>query len=245
MKWKAIPGYSAYEISDEGELRRAIGARYHKPGRRNRPGSLLKPSGKYGCYALVDDFGKITWGLRTNRLMLLTFVGPPPSKKHQALHWDDDQANNTLPNLRWGLPKDNGEDKVRNGKAAKGEENAAAILTVEDVAAARADYKKGHTLHELTVKYKVTTAPMWAAITGKSWAHIGGAAPKRGQGHRSPERIPRGSANHNAKLNENTVKKIKQLLPTTKGVVLARMFSTTIHTISAIKRGKVWKHVDA
>jgi hypothetical protein len=103
----------------------------------------------------------------------------------------------------------------------------------------------GHILHELTVKYKVTTAPLWAAITGKSWSHINGAVPKRGRGFRTPERIPRGSANHNSKLDEKTVKKIKQLLPTTKGVILARMFNTTIHTISAIKRGKVWNHIHA
>lgn len=245
MRWKIIPGFSMYEASDCGHVRRAKNRTERRVGHRKKPGELLKPLGKkYYSYTLMSDTGQLAT-IRANRLVLFVFKGPPPTPKHQAAHWDDNQKDNRLGNLRWATSKENGEDKIRNDKAAKGEGNAAAVLTEENVLGARKDYKKGHTLHELTVKYKVTTAPLWAAITGKSWAHLPGSAAKRGQGYREPSRVPRGVKNGNAKLTEDIVRKIKRLLPTTKGVVLAKRFGTTTHTISAIKRGVVWKHVNA
>src|SRR5208282_5757867 len=127
--WTKIPGFSAYELSKDGRVRRAINSDLYGPGHRKKPGEILKPSGKYGCYALVNDEGKIIRGIRTNRLMLSTFVKPPPSPKHQALHGNDNQADNSLGNLRWGLPKDNGADAVKNGKTAKGVRNGSAVVT--------------------------------------------------------------------------------------------------------------------
>ena len=52
-----------------------------------------------------------------------------------------------------------------------------------------------------------------------------------------------GSQNGMSKLNEDQVKEIKRLLPTTKGVTLAKMFNISVFTISLIKLGKIWKHV--
>jgi len=184
MIWKTIPNFPNYEISEYGNVRRHISVAVVKVGHRKKPGQLLKPSAnKYPTYSLVNESGEIV-RKRLSHLLLSAFVGPQP-KGMQALHWDDDQTNNYWKNLRWGTPKDNGNDKIRNGTAASGSINGAAKLSDWVVLSARQDYKNGMTLHQLVEKYRVTMTPMWAAVTGKSWKHLPGAVPRRGQGART------------------------------------------------------------
>ena len=38
-----------------------------------------------------------------HKLMLIAWIGLPPSPKHEACHMDDDPNNNTISNLHWGL----------------------------------------------------------------------------------------------------------------------------------------------
>lgn len=63
---------------------------------------------------LVDEQGVHT---RTpvHRLVLSTFVGPPPPGRPFGLHKDDDPDNNRLENLYWGDRRANSHDSVRNG----------------------------------------------------------------------------------------------------------------------------------
>jgi hypothetical protein len=51
------------------------------------------------------------------RLILFTFVGPPPDdRRNKARHIDDNVENNRLDNLIWGTQKENIQDAVRNGR---------------------------------------------------------------------------------------------------------------------------------
>ncbi|WP_051233125.1 HNH endonuclease [Pseudonocardia asaccharolytica] len=52
---------------------------------------------------------------KVHRLVLLAFVGEPPDDKPNALHRDDDPANNCVENLYWGTRSENTDDSVRNG----------------------------------------------------------------------------------------------------------------------------------
>lgn len=47
-------------------------------------------------------------------LLLESFVSPRPEGKW-GLHWDDNELNNDLSNLRWGTPTENSHDLLRNG----------------------------------------------------------------------------------------------------------------------------------
>jgi len=51
---------------------------------------------------------------KVHRLVLLTFVGPPP-EGCEGCHNDGNPANNDLTNLRWGTRSDNLYDRVRHG----------------------------------------------------------------------------------------------------------------------------------
>lgn len=59
-----------------------------------------------------------------------------------------------------------------------------------------------------------------------------------------PERTPRGSAVGSAKLNESQVSIIRKKLSTgIAGTLIAKEFSISESIVSAIRKGKIWKHV--
>lgn len=240
-KWKSIPGFNAYEISIEAQIRRSITNIVKKAGHRKKPGALLKPSGKYKSYVLISDDGKLK-RIRTSHLMLITFKERPPFEGAKALHYDDDQSNNLIENLRWGTQADNRIDAVRNNRTAKGERNGSAKLTEEDVLQIRTKYSKGDaSLDMLGTEYGVNLGTIHSIVTGLSWAHLPNMADKFKR--RGPLKAAKGSECGAAKLTEDKVAQIKKLLPTTTGVKLAEIFNISVHTISCIKRNKIWKHV--
>jgi len=116
VTWKEIPGFSKYEVSDDGSVRRHASKIQRGPGYRAKPGALLSPIDikGYDCFTLTNDEGR-TKRHQVGFYMLLTFVGPKPSGIHEVAHWDGNSKNNTLDNLRWATPAENGEDRVRHG----------------------------------------------------------------------------------------------------------------------------------
>ena len=91
-KWKMVPILPEYEVSTHGRLRRLVDAsRMYKKGYMPNP-----PPNKDGYwYAEVNR--KM---YAVHRLVLITFVGPPP-KGHECHHKDGVRSNNHLSNLKW------------------------------------------------------------------------------------------------------------------------------------------------
>ena len=92
IQWRQIQDVPGYQVSDIGQVRRAI------PGTSTRVGRMLKPQ--------VNEDGYLHLMIRRKKLkihtaVLTAFVGPRP-EGHEARHLDDDKANNRLWNLRWG-----------------------------------------------------------------------------------------------------------------------------------------------
>lgn len=89
--WKIIPGFSKYEISDEGKLR----------NKKTKYIFKSKPTleGYIRCL-IVDDEGKRNMkGI--HYLVCLTFYGEKPSLKHTVDHINRIRNDNRLENLRW------------------------------------------------------------------------------------------------------------------------------------------------
>lgn len=100
--WKQIVGAKpGYVVSDTGRVR--------------SPRKELRTTSRgeyYASVAIPFVDGKLRT-CRVHRLVLETFVGPPPSDSMQARHKNDDHTNNNLSNLLWGLPHENTADGMR------------------------------------------------------------------------------------------------------------------------------------
>jgi len=95
--WSKIKGYEGYcggadwEVSDYGNLRHS--------------GSPTEPKIDSQGYPYIQlcTGGEL---VRVHKLVLLAFVGPPPSSFWMAIHKDGNRINNTIENLLWGRRSD-------------------------------------------------------------------------------------------------------------------------------------------
>lgn len=102
-QWKVIPGYSNYEVSTIGEVRRA------KDGTKCNniklyKGTMLKPALKangYYQYALVNDAGERK-DINAHRLVATAFYGECPHPKWVVCHLNHNKLDNRVENLMWG-----------------------------------------------------------------------------------------------------------------------------------------------
>lgn len=128
MIWKTIPGFSKYEISEAGNIRRRSD---HLP--------IKSPLNEHGYFRaqLSDDNDKRCQRL-VHRLLLLTFVGEPPTEKHVGAHDDGCRTNNALSNLRWATVRENHDDMDKHKTRAVGSSHGRAKLTDDQVREIRA-----------------------------------------------------------------------------------------------------------
>lgn len=147
-QWRPVPGWERfYRVSNLGRV-----WSLHQYGRLITGNHL--PEG----YQVIK--------LRENRryahkcihqLVLLAFVGPPPSDKHEGCHNDGDPSNNRLDNLRWDTAIGNQADRKKHGTVSRGR----ALLTEEQVTLIR-------TSPEIS-------DVAWAMTFGVNWRTIRGA----------------------------------------------------------------------
>lgn len=131
--WHSIPGHPAYEVSEAGEVRRVKRGR----GVRGPVPSTLRPRCHRKGYLCVQLAGR---ELFIHRLVLLAFVGAPPTPTSQANHIDGDKTNNHLSNLEWVTPAENARHATAAGLRSPraGESNPRAKITAAQVAEIRA-----------------------------------------------------------------------------------------------------------
>jgi hypothetical protein len=117
--WKDIPGYEGYyQASDMGRIKSLSRLIKTKKGNRGFSKELImSPKVDKDGYRQVslnkDFFGK---DFRVHRLVLLAFKGLPPEGKNIGMHIDDNPANNSLGNLKWGSESDNVKDAFDKGR---------------------------------------------------------------------------------------------------------------------------------
>lgn len=176
-EWRPIPGYGGqYEASNHGRLRSMM---THGHARCGGP-QLLKPS----CASRYGHL-RVTWVrdgrercIPVARLVLLAFVGAPPSDKHQAAHLNGCPSDNRVENLAWVTVKENQHHRRVHGTDPTGERapraklsnaevdtlrSLAATMTTRDLAA-RFGISMGHVRKIVTGRYmkRVTTAAVAA-----------------------------------------------------------------------------------
>ncbi len=164
--WKVIPGYSAYEASTAGRIKRVAPAKTRTVPYILRAGFDTKG---YQRVKLVSDDGvkKIE---KVHRLILIAHVGPPPFAKAQGCHNNGEPSDCSLTNLRWDSCAGNQADRVRHGTSNKGPKNGRAKLNVEQVAEIRAQFKGRYgQVSALSRQYGVSNSQMWEICHARSW----------------------------------------------------------------------------
>lgn len=181
MEWRAIKGFSNYEVSECGKVRR-ITHRYGKHGQRltNKiPYELAQCVGGNGYinYILSNDNGKLK-NIKAHRVVAETFLGLPEAEiKIQVAHNDGSKTNNHFSNLRWATAKENMADKILHKTAICGESVHTAKLTLNDVERIRAEspnikrYGKNKYFSE---KYGVSIGTIKSLLRGDTWRSLVG-----------------------------------------------------------------------
>lgn len=176
-------GFPDYRVGDDGTVwsrlqRRWEGGKYQILKGEWRK---LKPSpGDARGYRYVNfrtgPNRKKMYAVHT--LVLLAFVGPKPTHKHQARHFPNrDPSDNRVQNLSWGTSKENHADQQCHGTRVKGETHPRAVLTDEQVKRIRELHAKGKELgtyhhkygtRRLAKMFSISSSQAWRIVAGKS-----------------------------------------------------------------------------
>ncbi len=116
VEWRTIPGFSDYEASNDGDVRRRTASkRGHKVGH-----FLAKHRNDHGYLrvSIQGDFGKRRH-ICVHVLVMFTFGDPAPSLDHRVAHVNGKQDDCSIGNLEWKLPIENEADKKRHGTAPR------------------------------------------------------------------------------------------------------------------------------
>lgn len=163
--WRAIPGFEGrYEASSQGRIRSAS-------GRIKKPTPL--PSG-YLCVWLYSGGKRTVKNKLVSRLVLEAFVGPAPSQKHEAAHWDGVNSNNCLKNLRWVTHRENEADKNRHGTrfVRVGEAVGRSKLCVGDIHRMRDLRTAGCTHQQISEWIGTCLSNVAYVLQRRTWRHV-------------------------------------------------------------------------
>lgn len=167
-QWRAAPGFSGYEISDQGNIRSARQVRDRPPG---TPITQRPTVWGYMAACISNDAGDVR-PRSVHRLVLLAFVGPCPPG-HEARHINGVRTDNRLANLRWGTKDENARDRIAHGKQVRGEQVNTARLTAEQVVEIRRLHREnGLGGRRLAARFGVARNAIYMILKRQSWAHL-------------------------------------------------------------------------
>lgn len=118
--WRPVPGFSRYQVSDQGRIRNMRAHARADDVMATNPNS----SGGYPRLNLIDDSGTKR-NVLVHQIVLLAFEGPCPEGM-EARHWNDDPTDNRWTpggeegcrtgagNLLYGTKAENAADRARN-----------------------------------------------------------------------------------------------------------------------------------
>ncbi len=89
-------------------------------------------------------------------------------------HKDGNRLNNSLGNLELGSRADNERDKIRHGRANRGERHGLAVLTESDVAAIRSSV--GESSNALASRFGISSRHVRDIRSGRRWTHVLGGS---------------------------------------------------------------------
>lgn len=166
-RWRQIPGYPDYDISEKGRVRT------WKSGKpvlmKTRPGDDTYPR-----VTLQDAKGK----KKVERVHLLTARAFLGAARGRLVRHRSKSKSPSVTNLEYGTYMDNHRDKYRDGTDQRGEKNSQAELIKKH---AKQVYKlKGKlTQQEIADRFGVSRQAVSDIHRGVTWSRVTGAKKKR------------------------------------------------------------------
>ena len=169
-RWRRVPGFSDYEVSDWGRLKS-----WRAPGNSRRPRAepMMMHLIKHKCglfFVTLSPGRKQKW---VAALVLAAFVRPRPTPDHKAHRLNGIKRDNRLENLEWTLQPKVMHDTARLGLMPTGERARYAKLTSGQVTYIRARAAAGTaTPTELAEQFGVSRGSVIDIVNGRNWRHI-------------------------------------------------------------------------
>ena len=170
IEYRPISGFPGYRVGSDG----SVWSRWNRNGQmqewRKRKLSPYR-SGHLHLYLYRRDGSRKD--LSVHRLVLIAFVGPPPTGKHGCAHANGIPHDNRLPNLRWATLVDNFADKRVYGSQTYGETHPRVKLTWEKVREIRRRHCCGESHASLARAFHVGTSQIYRIVVYQSWIEGG------------------------------------------------------------------------
>jgi hypothetical protein len=161
MFWKKVEGFSDYEVSDTGLVRRFISGKYRA--------LKLTDNGEGYFHVKLHQMEKVK-SIKVHRLVAITFIGPP-SEGQTIDHIDCNKQNNNVSNLEWVSRSENIKRAYKNGLVPpmRGEKAGNSILKLDDVKSILASKEP---LKVLAQRHCVSISTVSKIRTGVNWKHV-------------------------------------------------------------------------
>jgi len=166
-EWRQVVGFPNYEVSNLGRVRS-----YSRNKKRDKP-KILSPNpsvqGYHRAYLKNESFA----GMRMiHTLVLEAFVCPRPEGM-EACHGVGGQQDNRVSNLCWGTrEKNNGEDKIRDGKTSRGTKNPKNKLSEEQVIRVKKLLASGMSQDKVAVEMGIGQTQVSRIYRGEHWGWL-------------------------------------------------------------------------
>tara|TARA_B100000508_G_scaffold137355_1_gene131556 strand:- start:69493 stop:70095 length:603 start_codon:yes stop_codon:yes gene_type:complete len=120
-KWKEIPGFKDYQISNTGKIRSKERVKKYKSGRVVNLKSKIKrlrkhPKNEFLMTDLIDNKGKRRTVYPHKAVALAFIKNDHPRKNKIVIHKDNDVTNNSVENLAWSSYSESIKKGFETGK---------------------------------------------------------------------------------------------------------------------------------
>lgn len=157
-RWRPVPSFPAYEVSDEGNVR--------------RNGRALKRHQGKNDYWYVQLWNNGVAKYRTvHGIVAEAFLGPRPKDAHVS-HLDGTKDNAWAGNLAYETASENQLRRREHGNAPICENNPAAKLTNVQVSEIKRRLLDGETQAALGREFGVTRQVIWFIAHNKYWKGV-------------------------------------------------------------------------
>jgi hypothetical protein len=167
-QWQPVAGFEGvYSVSNLGRVRSEPRVIVYATGKRiNLRGRILRPATKARGHQSVCLYrGASAVRAHVHRLVLIAFVGEPPSPLHEGAHNDGEPKHNAVSNLRWATRSENHRDKVAHGTHNRGDRHPNKKVTDAQVRAIRSSQKHARVLAK---EYGLTWQYVYAIKSNKT-----------------------------------------------------------------------------